>query len=308
MDWENVRVFIQVVRNGSVSAAARASGMSQPALTKRIQALEASVSKKLLERSQRGVLPTREGILLFDSALPLLREWESLEETLKTSVLGPPSLSREIRLRIAASEHLCTEILPPLLSEVWHKTPWVKWNVFAGNSREIVREILERRARVGVFLTQLKHPRLTLTPLGRARFVLVCGPANLKLRGLARRWDLATLQRTYYIGSRVEDYRRPYPALQMLARLGLKPSLFFEANSLEVQKRMAMEALGYALLPRHMVERELKENRLLELRPPGEPLSWPVYWVEKKKQASAPQEDALLDQLKERLKSILAHS
>ena len=160
MDWENVRIFIQVVRSKSLSAAARASSLSQPAITKRIQALEASLSKKLLERSQRGVFPTREGALLFESALPLIREWESLEQTLQNRVLGPPSLSREIRLRIAASENICTELLPALLSEFWHKTPWIKWNVFSGNSREIIREIMERRARVGIFFTPPnKHAR-----------------------------------------------------------------------------------------------------------------------------------------------------
>ena len=63
-----LRAFCQVARLGSVSRAAEALYLSQPAVTLQLQALERELGVRLLERSGRRLTPTREGELLYELA------------------------------------------------------------------------------------------------------------------------------------------------------------------------------------------------------------------------------------------------
>ena len=66
-----LRAFCQTVRLGSVSRAADALFVSQPAITLQLQALERDLGMPLLERNGRRLAPTREGEILYEMALPL---------------------------------------------------------------------------------------------------------------------------------------------------------------------------------------------------------------------------------------------
>ena len=57
-DWNLYRTFLAVVRGGSLSAAARVLGSTQPTIGRQIEALEAALDARLFTRSQRGLLPT----------------------------------------------------------------------------------------------------------------------------------------------------------------------------------------------------------------------------------------------------------
>ena len=57
-DWENQRAFLAVLREGSLSAAARTLGVAQPTVRRRLEALERSLGQVLFTRSPSGLLPT----------------------------------------------------------------------------------------------------------------------------------------------------------------------------------------------------------------------------------------------------------
>src|SRR5690606_20328582 len=81
-----LRAFCQTVRLGSVSRAAEALFVSQPAITLQLQALERDLGTPLLERSGRRLLPTREGELLYEMALPLVEQLDGLENAFRERV------------------------------------------------------------------------------------------------------------------------------------------------------------------------------------------------------------------------------
>lgn len=71
MDWNDLRLFTLLARHGSLGAAARAAGVSAATLGRRVQALEAALDKRLVERGADGYRPTADGRALADAAEPM---------------------------------------------------------------------------------------------------------------------------------------------------------------------------------------------------------------------------------------------
>ena len=78
-----LRAFCTAARLGSIGRAARMLQVSQPALSKRLQALEAVVGTRLLSRSSRGVTLTMPGARLYVAAMRLLAEADSVEALMR---------------------------------------------------------------------------------------------------------------------------------------------------------------------------------------------------------------------------------
>lgn len=110
-DWEWLRAFLAVARTGSLSAAARELGQSQPTLSRQIQALEASTRLQLFARSTQGLSLTDAGQSLIEAAEGM----EQSSELFQRQVLG---LSNELtgELRLSANEIVGIFLLPPALS------------------------------------------------------------------------------------------------------------------------------------------------------------------------------------------------
>lgn len=107
-----LRAFCAAVDLGSLGKAARLLRVSQPALSKRLRALEALCGSRLLERSSRGVDPTPAGRELYEAARRLLREAEAIEAMMDG--FG----AEQAPVRLAASPTIAEFVLPPLLVEL----------------------------------------------------------------------------------------------------------------------------------------------------------------------------------------------
>ncbi len=107
-----LRAFCAAVDLGSLGKAARRLRVSQPAMSKRLQALEALCGSRLLERSTRGVEPTAAGRKLYEAARRLLREAETIE------ALMDGFGAEQAPVRLAASPTMAEFVLPPLLVEL----------------------------------------------------------------------------------------------------------------------------------------------------------------------------------------------
>lgn len=107
-----LRAFCVAVDLGSLSKAARLLQVSQPALSKRLRALEGLSGSRLLERSSRGVVPTEAGRQLYEAARGLLAEADKVEALMEG--LG----ADQAPVRLAASPTMAEVVLPPLLVEL----------------------------------------------------------------------------------------------------------------------------------------------------------------------------------------------
>jgi len=274
MELNYLRYFYEVARQGSFTKASRELHVSQPSISRMVSLLEANVGARLLDRAKRGTSLTEAGRTLYVRCEAIFREVDNF----KTDMAGWKQGVRGT-LKVAASDNLCHYALPGILESYWTDYPEVRIQLYTGTSTAIQDELLSGRAEVGLFYSSPKSRDLEAESLGDVEFGLVCSPKNKRLgRG---RFDKVLLEESWFIGSRSADYRDPYPALELLAKAGIRPNLVFEANSQEVQKRMAMRKIGFTVLPVFMVAEELASGRLIRIRT-KRPLSVPLRLVHRK--------------------------
>lgn len=111
MDWDNVKVFLAVSRLGSLGAAARALGQTQPTIGRRIRAFEASLGQALFQRGAAGFLLTDEGALLLAHAERMEEEVLTFERRLAGQEAQLDGL-----LRVSSSEWFGAHVLAPVFS------------------------------------------------------------------------------------------------------------------------------------------------------------------------------------------------
>lgn len=117
-----LRAFCQVARLGSVSRAAEALFLSQPAVTLQLQALERAYGLPLLERIGRRLTPTREGQLLYELARPLVEGVDGLDGEFRQRLQG----LKGGELNIAAGSSTILYLLPKLVQAFREQHPEVQ--------------------------------------------------------------------------------------------------------------------------------------------------------------------------------------
>jgi DNA-binding transcriptional LysR family regulator len=137
-----LRAFCAAATLGSIAEAARAMNVSQPAMSKRLRALEHVAGAELFERSSRGVTLTQAGVQLYSAARRLLRSADSVQALIKT----PPAMP----VRIASSPTIAELRLPQVLSELAGGERALTAELISANS-ELVRELVrDGRSDLGI--------------------------------------------------------------------------------------------------------------------------------------------------------------
>lgn len=162
LDWDHYRVFLAVLRTGSLSGAARALGLVQPTVRKRIELLEATVGP-LFVRTPSGLAPT-------DAARALGEHVAAMEASAAAFVRQAASVTGEVAgvVRVSASEVIAVEVLPPILRELLAGHPRLSVTLSPTNRNE---DVLRREADIAVRMvppTQeaLRSQRVGAIPLG----------------------------------------------------------------------------------------------------------------------------------------------
>jgi DNA-binding transcriptional LysR family regulator len=140
--WDLLRSFLAVMREGSLSGAARSLGMTQPSLGRHVRELEGSLGVDLFSRAPHGLLPT-------DAALELLPHAQAMASA-AASVRRAASGARDTLqgvVRITASEVIGVEVLPPLLAGFRRANPRIVIELSTTNRTE---NLLRRDADIAV--------------------------------------------------------------------------------------------------------------------------------------------------------------
>lgn len=159
-DWTLLRSFLAVLRRGSLSAAARETGLTQPTIGRHIDELETGLGIPLFTRSPSGLLPTPGA----HSLLPHAEAMETAFAALKrAATLGGDGEAPRGTVRISASEVMGTFVLPPILADlrVRHKDIILE---LALNNR--TDDLLRRDADLAVRMTRPKQDGLVARKLG----------------------------------------------------------------------------------------------------------------------------------------------
>src|ERR687887_2225160 len=174
MDTRQLAAFCAVVERRSFSQAAARLGVTQPAVSLQIRALEERLGQRLLDRSGRRVEPTEAGMLLYRGAQKLL----ALEEQLVEEVSATAEGALSGRLEIGASTGPGGSVLPPLLCEFQAANPGTTIGLSVFDAQTVVELVGRRELELGVVGAARRQRAVVFEPFFRDEVVLACPPGH----------------------------------------------------------------------------------------------------------------------------------
>ena len=146
MDTRQLAAFCAVVERKSFSQAAERLGVTQPAVSQQIRALEKRLGRQLLDRSGRRVEPTEAGRRLYRSAQRML----SLEEHLLEDVAAVGEGELTGTLDLGASTGPAAIVIPTLLCEFQREHPGIKVSLTVADTHAVVELVAARERERGI--------------------------------------------------------------------------------------------------------------------------------------------------------------
>jgi DNA-binding transcriptional LysR family regulator len=163
-NWDELRTFIEVVRDGSLSGAARRLGLTQPTVGRHINALEAALGSALFTRSPRGLTATPAALAL----TPHVEAMAAAAASLARTASGEAAADRGV-VRVTASEVIGCEVLPPILAAFRVAHPGIALELALTNRTE---DLARRDADVAVRMVRPTQSGLVARRIGAARIGL----------------------------------------------------------------------------------------------------------------------------------------
>jgi DNA-binding transcriptional LysR family regulator len=250
---DHLKMFVSATETGSFSAAGRALGKGQSAISVGIANLETDLGFELFDRTTRKPSLTREGKRMLTFARAVIRQVENLDTAAQGLFEG-----EETRLRIALDDALFLPTLSRLLQEFGNKFPATQVEFFSNVSTDIPDIIASGSADIGLMFSGLKVQKgIEQIFIGNLPFVSVSSP-NYPLRKLTT------------IGA--NDL---LPHRQLLLRstkggaLSQFPPLSTEiwyATSFHAIRELVCQGIGWAYLPDHLVTDAVSSGRLKKLK------------------------------------------
>ncbi|MCL2346604.1 MAG: LysR family transcriptional regulator [Desulfobulbus sp.] len=260
-----LQVFHAVAKHQSFTRAGEALLMTQPAVTFQIKQLEMQYGVRLFDRRRGGVLLTPAGELMLHYAERILALTDELETRLG-------EMTGEMRglLLVGASSAIAEFMLPRVLGEFNAHYPQVHARLSVANSESIENQVAEHALDIGLIDMPARLPGLVSRSCHEDELVAICAP-DYPLAGMASVTpaflvDYEFISREPGSGTRavVEAY---FSAHQVEPRL-LKTQM--ELGSPEALKGVVATGLGFAIVPRTVVDKELRLGELtaIALDPP----------------------------------------
>lgn len=252
IDFKGLETFVWVATLGSFRGAAAKLNTTQPAISQRIQQLEAEFGVRLLERTSRSAVPTEKGRELLGFAERALR----LRAEMRAAIAEKNALGGILRLGV--SETIVHTWLPRFIEAVSAAYPRLQLEIHVDISPHLRDRLIAQEIDLAFLLGPLSDPSLrnralshfALGFLASPRLDLPPGPASLET--LAR-FPIITFSRG----------TQPYIAIkELFARADLPPLRLHASASLAPVVRMALDGIGIAAIPPAIVPQELRSGRL----------------------------------------------
>ena len=264
MDTRQLQAFCEVVGQRSFSKAAERLGVTQPAVSLQVRALEKRLGTQLLDRSGRRVEPTEAGQRLFRSAQRLL----ALEEEILREVVEEQTGALTGTLEIGASTGPGGVLLPRLLCEFAEQHPGLHVALTVSDTQTIVSRVGDRTLQLGIVGAAPRHRAVAYEPFFRDVLVLVCPPghrfANRRLSvGDLKEETLILMQEGAGIREVVEDELRALGV--RVADMGVRLELGLQESVVSAVRA----GFGVGFISRTAVEDDLTDGRLAEARVVG---------------------------------------
>lgn len=258
MEWSDLRIFLAIAREGTLGAAARRIGQTQPTMGRRLRALEESVGHTLFQR-------TSDGFVLTDEGAAVLRHAERMEEeslALERALAGHGG-RLEGSLRVSSSDWFGVHMLAPIFHDFARRHPGVTVELLT-DARLL--SLARREADLVFRIRPFDEPEVVqrkLTHVTYARYGVVGSPVPKAGDGAG--CALVTMDAAF----------GGMPDVGWLRRMLPNARVAFRSNNRDAQARMTALGAGLAVLPRPIGD-ALGELQVIDL---GEPPPGRDVWI-----------------------------
>jgi molybdate transport repressor ModE-like protein len=260
-DTTRMRLLVALASEGSVSAAARAIGITQSTASEHVRVLEVATQQPLVERFGRGSRLTEAGRTLARRAAAALAELSAGEEEI-ADLAG----LQTGRIAVAASSSPGAYVLPYTLGCFRSQYPGVCIDLEIGPSADVIQWLLAGQVGLALVGAVPNDERLSSHPFCEDEVVGVAKPGLLQMdEGMVKAAALA--EETLLAGEAGSSTQALADA--ELQAAGVYPRSVWRLGSGEGLKRSAQEGLGFAFLSRFAVAEELEQGRLDSFRIAG---------------------------------------
>lgn len=152
LDWNQLKAFLETAETGSLSAAARKLGLTQPTLSRQVAAIEQHMGVTLFERVGKAMVLTPTGLDLLEHA----RAMGTAAEALGLAATGRSEAVGGV-VSVSASDAVAAYLLPPILKQLRDQEPGIAVEVISSNA---LSDLLRREADIAVRHLQPEQPEL----------------------------------------------------------------------------------------------------------------------------------------------------
>lgn len=263
-DWNQARAFLATAEEGSLSAAARALGQTQPTLSRQVAALEAALGVALFERIGRALTLTQTGRELLD-------HFKTMGEAATRISLTASSQSQAIEgsVCITATDLMAAHQLPPILKRLLAAAPGIEIEINASND---LRDLLRREADIAIRHVRPEQPELTAKLVGEFSAYFYASTEFLDNHGRPR--TLEELSALDFIG--IADGGRVIESFNALGLSISEKNFKVSSASGPVVLALVKEGFGVMMLPESISDQAPELERVM---PEIGPVRFPVWLV-----------------------------
>jgi len=264
MNIESLKFFYLIAKTGSISKVAKQVHLTQSALSQQIQKLEISLSKKLLERSNKGVTLTKAGEVVFVYAGNIIRTYDEMIREIEHKEKD------NITIKIEACPSIADYALPCTMIEAKKAYPHHKYELLTSFSDEIVTDVannicdigfsykpqFENKAGIDILATETGVNKIILVGLNKSDV-----PDKLTVEQLLKACIITFTSRSEITNNLIRN----------LKKLGYSRSNInckLEVEGIEGAKMLVSRKYGLAFLPYISVKEELYKKHFKEILVP----------------------------------------
>jgi DNA-binding transcriptional LysR family regulator len=281
VDYEWYRSFLAIYQVGTVTGAAEERGLTQPAVTQHLAALEAVLGKSLFTRTARRMVPTEQGQALYGAVVGALETLDRVSQGLRT---GGMATLPEVRL--GTPREYFSQVAWPRLA----RAPLHIWAQF-GPARTLLEGLRAGEIDLVIATERLLLRELEYRKLGEERFVLVAGPAATPpLVDPTTPAERSTLEQ-WALTQPWVSYGRDLPIIRRFWRqaFGTRPAIVprLVIPDLLILADMVAAGVGLSVLPSYLCAQAIARGALCVVWNPTPPVTndlWLAYRLRDRQQ------------------------
>lgn len=261
--------FVRIVDAGTLSAAAKQLGTTQPTVSRRLQALERSLGVRLLQRTTHAMTLTEDGRRCYERARELIASWESFESEIRGAGDEPAGL-----LRVIAPHAIGQHQLVVPLADYLKRYPRmsVEW-LLHDRDPDVVAHGVDCAIHIG----SVNDPSVIAVRVGELSRIVFAAPATLGRRRPKMPEELGKLpwlaMRPFYrdevvLTHRTSGEQRSFP---------IRPRL--TTDGLYALRTAALQGVGIAMGSSWVLDEDLAAGRLVHLVPDWRPAPLPIHLI-----------------------------